>query len=377
MCKRVFILALTVIVLNTSGCWDARDVGDLAFPIAAAYDVCKNDKTRNQQEERGEECRVDVTTLDPNLSPGAKSKTRIETLPAVTIAYARNKRGLTNADEYLPGLNQSIIYGEELAKRGLSPYCDSILRVPLIPIYMQLAVAEGRGEDILLTPITHHENLGFYLLTLLHEAQKKGFIPSTPLYRYFIDQAPGKNPVIPMLKRHGNDNVVLNGCAVFNKDKLIKKLDVSDTRTLVMLRGLECQGYLPYQIIRDGQIIDQGTVVVNNSRKVKVSRRQDKYSFNIDIKLGGVLVESTADKKVDDQYLKKIENSISRDMRNDCIRFINQMQNDMKIDCIDINKYALAQWRNELLPVIDRDFIQNANIKVNVKVHIENNGEIL
>lgn len=378
MFKRVFCLVLiTVIILNCCGCWDARDVGDLAFPIAAAYDVHDNNIDLGIQCERGEKCQIDATTIDPTLSPNTKAKVRVETLPAATIAIARNKRGLTNADDYLPGLNQSIIFGEELAKRGLTAYTDSILRVPSIPIYMLLVVAEGRGQTILETPIPHHENLGLYLQQLLKESQTKGFVPSTTLYKYYVDQAPGKNPVMPLIRRSGKDDVVLDGAAVFKKDKMLKKLGRKDTRILVMLRGLKSQGYVPYKLEKDGQLLDEGTVFLKNSRKVKVIRQQDNYIFNINIKLGGVLVESTKGKKIDEEYLKQIENAISRDIAGQGRQFIAQMQNEMKIDCIDINKYALAKWRRELQTSIDSDFIENASIKVKVEVHLENTGELI
>lgn len=378
MFKRVFCpVLITAIILNCCGCWDARDVGDLAFPIAAAYDVHDKNIVLGIQCERGEKCQIDATTLDPTLSPNTKFKVRVETLPAATIAIARNKRGLTNADDYLPGLNQSIIFGEQLAKKGLTPYTDSILRVPSIPIYMLLAVAEGRGQTILETPIPHHENLGLYLQQLFKESQSKGFVPSVTLYKYYVDQAPGKNPVMPLIRRSGKEDVVLDGAAVFKKDKMLKKLGRKETRILVMLRGLKSQGYVPYKLEKDGQLLDEGTVFLKNSRKVKVIRQQDNYIFNINIKLGGVLVESTKGKKIDDKYLKQIENAISRDIAGQGMQFIAQMQNEMKIDCIDINKYALAKWRRELQTTIDSDFIENASIKVKVEVHLENTGELI
>jgi hypothetical protein len=52
------------------------------------------------------------------------------------------------------------------------------------------------------------------------------------------------------------------------------------------------------------------------------------------------------------------------------------MQEEIKVDCIDISKYALAKNRRALEKEIDKpEFIQDANIQVKVKVHLGNTGE--
>ena len=63
-------------------------------------------------------------------------------------------------------------------------------------------------------------------------------------------------------------------------------------------------------------------------------------------------------------------------MKSQCEAFINKMQEEIKVDCIDISKYALAKNRRALEKEIDNpEFIQYANIQVEVKVHLKNIGE--
>jgi len=47
----------------------------------------------------------------------------------------------------------------------------------------------------------------------------------------------------------------------------------------------------------------------------------------------------------------------------------------IKVDCIDVSKYALAKWRYELTPTIDKGFIENADINIEVEVNLQNAGE--
>ncbi|NLX02178.1 MAG: hypothetical protein GXY40_06580, partial [Syntrophomonadaceae bacterium] len=71
-----------------------------------------------------------------------------------------------------------------------------------------------------------------------------------------------------------------------------------------------------------------------------------------------------------------IEKTVEQQVRTQCETFINKMQEEIKVDCIDISKYALAKNRRALEKEIDKpEFIQNANIQVQVKVHLENTGE--
>jgi len=76
------------------------------------------------------------------------------------------------------------------------------------------------------------------------------------------------------------------------------------------------------------------------------------------------------------EVLATIEQQIAADVAKDCRAFLKRMQKEWKVDCIDISKYALAKWRKELTPEIDKDeFIEKADIKVNVEVQILNTGE--
>jgi len=368
--KRVLVLlSLAVLTTALAGCWDARDVDKLAFPLCAGYDLHVGSHAGNKQ--------VDVTTLIPNLSPEAPSKVHVQTLSERTIAYARRPRNYYDADEYLPGINQVLILGDALARQGFKNHLDTLQRIPGVSGTMLFAVADGRSEDILKTPVKDYQNMGTYLITLLGDAQKRSFTPTVKLYELFVNLGPGKNPVLPVVKQYRN-RAILNGTALFRKDRLIYICNIDETRTLMLLRGLKAKGYYPFVLEKKGKM-ESGTVFISNARKVRVWRQEDQYTYLIDIKVKGIIVEHmNPPQTLDQECMACIEDSIGRNIEGECQRFLNKMQNELKTDCIDINKYALAKWRRELTPVIDQDeFIQKARIKVKVEVELENAGEIL
>jgi hypothetical protein len=147
---------------------------------------------------------------------------------------------------------------------------------------------------------------------------------------------------------------------------------------MVLLRGVKGAGYLPFQYLEKG-LKGEGTIHASNGRKVKVIRDGDEFTFKINITFEGVVVENIPEiSSIDQECLECIQEAVAKDVEGQCRQFLDLMQNDLKTDCIDINKYALAKWRRELTPVIDQEeFIQNARIEVKVDVKLVNTGEYL
>lgn len=376
MSRIVFLLILIISLPFLSGCWDSQDLEGLSFPLAAAYDLHRPGSAgpSDPPAKAGNKL-VDLTTLAPNLSPKVPNPVNIETLSGVTISDARQRRGLTDASSYAIGLNRILIVGEELARIGLNPYMDSLWRGPKINGSMNMAVAAGRGEDILKTPIKNYTNMATYLISLFDGLEERTFIPATNISQFLINQSTGKNPVLPILERK-DERVIISGVAVFKKDRMVKKLDIEASHDLVLLRGLKGRSYLPFSKKKGGAHY-RGAVLVSNSRKVQYTRSQQGDSFLITVKLTGTLEEHSHQGPINEEHLKEIERTIEQQVLTQCLAFIAEMQNEAKFDYIDISKYALAKNRQALEKSIDNpDFISNADIRVKVKVHLKNTGEM-
>lgn len=373
MAKRIFlgvILCIGMITLN--GCWDAHDVETLSLPIAAAFD-------RHQpRSEEGVKPMYDITSLSPNFSTEAPKKYAAETITAPIIGEVRNKRHFESPYRYVVGMLQLVIFGEDVARLGLVSVTDILFRSPQISDSIFLAVVEGRGDEMLKTPIEDFPNMGVYLMDLLRNAGKNTFMVTTNLHQMAEGSLiPGRNAVLPLLKLQ-DKKAVLAGTAIFNKGRMIAKIDQEETRTLIFLREPKSTGYMGYTINQEGDTLDQGSIYAHASRKVKVQRQDDHFVFTVQISLQGSLIERFKKESLLEkpEALKEIEDQMALDIKKECEAFINKMQNEYKVDCIDINKYALARWRKELTPVIDSGFIENAEIRVKVKVKIISTGDV-
>lgn len=375
MYKKTYLTIAVFLLLQLCGCWDSRDLDKLNFPLAAAYDIHSpgSADTFDPSNQMGAAL-IDVTVITPNLAPKSQSPIDVQTFSGLDVGDVRQKRGLIDADIYVTGMVKTIIIGEEMARQGINPYVDALLRGADIAGTLYFAVADGRGEDILKTPVKNATNIGTLLPALFDGIQLRTFIPVADLGDFYNVQGKGRNPVIPILKRE-KDRAFISGAAVFKKDRMVKKLDIVDSRDLALLRGVKGRSYVPFIMTWDGTQ-QRGAVLVKNSRKVECYQNQQGHNFLITINLDGSLEEHSHQAPVTEKHLQEIEKSVEQQVKTQCETFINKMQEEIKVDCIDISKYALAKNRRTLEKEIDRpEFIENANIQVKVKVHLKNIGE--
>jgi spore germination protein len=373
---RRLALAIAILILAAvpAGCWDSQDISDLNTPITAGYDV--PDPVRDASEPGA---MVVATNLVPNLDPEAEEKVRVDRVAARTIGESRGIRSEHNPDLFKVGMIQVIIYGENLARRGLNDVTDILFREPKMKRAVLTAVVDGRADELLEMECKNTTNLGVYLIGLLKHAQERSFIPSVDMTDFGTDvNATGKNPVLPLLTTKGGQRVELAGAGIFKKDKLVAKIPIRETRTLVLLRGLHSSGTIPFVIAGDGSVPDRGTVDVKNSRQVRVERDGDQITFLITVKLEGRLVEHTRRELFieEEEMMQEIDRAVAEEIRKDCASFVTRMQGEFGVDCIDITKYALARWRSDLKDKVeDDDFIKKAKIVVDVQVDIRSTGE--
>ncbi len=373
MVKRMIMVLISVFIISAlSGCWDSQDLVDLDIPLVIVYDPSQLDESSMGLR------KIDVGVLIPNVDANARGKSRVETTSAITVGSTRIGRAYISPKNVVVGMNQAALVNEELAAAGMNAIVDSIYRTPQSPHTVVMAVTEGSAVELLKTPEKNNVHLGVFLLGLLRDATKRDFQPITDLREFSKESSTrGRNPIVVLLKVE-NGQVGISGTGIFNKDKLIAKANLDETRSLVLLRGINASGYLPFILTQDGEITDKGTVKVKNKRKVTVERNGDELTFKVDISLEGSMLEHASEKLLteDSQLLNEIEEQVADNVESECNTFIKKMQEDYKVDCIAITPYALAKWRQELQDKVDEGFIEKVHIIVDVKVKLKAAGDL-
>jgi|GEM_PF-375650 len=376
MPKRILLALIMVMqTITLSGCWDYRDINTVAFPQLGAYDLHEEGETSMNSLSQDIQL-IDLTVVIPNIAENVESKFKIDKTTGILIGNARGQKPYQLPGGYTPGVASAIIVSQDLAATGINKLNEALTRGALNPHTLNYAISETRAENILHVPVKDFPSMGVYMRMLLRSADKRAFIATTTLHQFEADQNPGKNPIMPLVTII-NDKVMFSGTAILKKDKMIGRADLDETQYLLMLRGVKSTGSLPFVLNNDDNTSEYGSIVVVNKREVKVERNGDKFVFNINIMLEGEVIERSDNILFteDKELIHDIENQITSDVTDRSKRFVKKMQEQYKVDCIDISKYALAKWRKELEPRIDEEFIENVIINVNVTTKINNIGE--
>lgn len=377
MCKRLLTGLLCLVICTTSGCWDAVQLEETALMLIGSYDL------RQVSGKHGEI--IEVGSMVAVLDKNAPQKYYIDVIPGITATGTRTGRLLRiDKQEFRARTLQGMLYGEALARRGLHLINDYPERTGRFGINLPIGVVEGKARDALHIDVERSPNPAFFLRDLLRTANKQNFIVNMNLQQFTHHaHSPGLNPVLPLLRvyrdpdaKQPSRKVKISGTAIFKEDRMIAKVDTKESEVLTLLRGWRAAGNFT-QAVQTANGMDNVTVSCSNKRKVKVRRVGDEYYYTVTVLLDGTLAEhSLREQMIDGKYVRQIESSFEKSLKKRCDTFIDMMQHEFKVDCIDITGYALAKWRGELEQQDFSELVQHYHINVAVKLNITEAGEL-
>jgi len=364
-------ICLAMLATMLSGCWDSKELDDLAIPLVGAYDLVL------EEEKEKPDDKYLVTAGIPVFYEEVKNKFHVISSTGRIVGETRGRRNTELGEQVIYGQLQMLLFGQELAKKvNLVELIDIITRNPSVKATIYLVIVKGRAVDLMNQPIHAYPNIGEYLRSLLKNSRKNNFYPVTTLYTLNRDLITYETAAILPHVVYSDGDIRLSGCCLVNKGKVVAELGSEETETLVMLRGIECQGDISFEARKDGKVIDQATFQGSNKRKVTVQKQGDEYFFNILIELDGVIVEHMEQKPMKDNIdLSEIfQESLEQHIKARAEAMVEKTQEKFKFDALSLAKYLKAHTRERLTKEdIDR-IISKSDINVEVKVHIRSAG---
>lgn len=159
--------------------------------------------------------------------------------------------------------------------------------------------------------------------------------------------------------------------AFFKKDKVIRKIDMASTKIMNLLRENNVYGILTLQKTSDKYI----TYYCKSKRKVRCIKKDDKYTFYIDLSLKGEILENSLYKDLisNPKTMNKFKAELSEQVKKQCNEFILKMQNEYEFDCLQLGQIAVAKYGRH--SGVDWDeIVSNSDINVNVKIEVTSTG---
>lgn len=289
-----------------------------------------------------------------------------------TIGKARGSRQLQEPAKYISGLEKVIVCSDAFSAYGLSNLIEILFSTETVTDTTMFAVCKGKTIDIVKFQIEGYSNPGDYLEGLLKGLEAHNFFSHN--YKlmdiYMRLDSEGRNLVLPYIEIK-DDKLQVTGMAIFKKDKLERVLDIEETRIMNLLRENNVFGNLSLNQSSDKYI----DFYAKSSRKVKCSKEDDKYVFDIQINLSGNLVSNSMYDKLASTpgKIKEFEEAMSKSVEESCKEFLNKMQNEYKIDTLELGRVAAAKYGRE--KDVDWDkIVSNSTINVSVKTKINRFG---
>ncbi len=289
---------------------------------------------------------------------------------AMSLGKAREERQLNTPNKSFVALRKVTLLGEDYASFGIDTFVDISFANPGSNDTELVAITKGKAFDVLDTKIEGFPSSGDYIASQIKNSVNANFFSSN--YKlmdiYVRMDAEGRNFVLPYIEIV-DKKPVITGMALFKKDKIVEKINIQDTRTMNILRENNVRGILSLQ-----QDLNKYTdYEATSKRKVQVQKQGDNYIFTINLSIKGNILSNTLYENLltSPEVMKKFENDMAAHVEDICTRFIEKMQNNYKVDCLELGREAAAKYGRG--KNTDWDKIV-CNSKIQVKANVKLSG---
>lgn len=376
MKKFVLIIITLFILLISSGCYNYKEINDMAIVSSIGIDKDnKNDKyivsaqiMNSKESEDSEDSQITVYTKEGD--------TVHEALRNITLKSPRKLYG-----NHL----SKIVLSEEVAKEGIDNILDIFNRITEVRNeFIITIVKEDKASDVLKVLTTTESIPAEYVKLSLKIADKtSGLTYATKLDEFIsLYLKKGIDPVVPVLKIDKKEKkgttinnitttnpiskIVIEDLAVTNKGKLETYLKNEEIIGYNFLRNQIQKMIIPVKC--DDENNYASILILKNKTKSNAAKKDNKYIINFNINSEAIITEYNCKKDLTDE---KVIKNLEKDTEKKIKRYIKKSLNKQKetkgkflglerIIYLDYPKY-----KNE-----------DYSVKYNAKVNLVRKGEI-
>lgn len=221
LCSLAFLL-LVSLTLTAAGCWDQAPIDSLGLIIGYGIDLNKENPDL-----------FDFTWGHSLFQDTKRSAVRLITTSGPNLLIAAQQWQLQHDLTIVPGKTKLILLGEEVAKRGAINFLD-YLENPETDDSAFVALARGRAEDVIRSPVLETERVITHIATLLERSERVGCTPAERVgevvSRYAVA---GVDPILPIVGQStGKDVILIVGAALMRDMTMVGELSPDENRVL-------------------------------------------------------------------------------------------------------------------------------------------------
>ncbi len=376
MKKFVLIIITLFILLISSGCYNYKEINDMAIVSSIGIDKDnKNDKyivsaqiMNSKESEDSEDSQITVYTKEGD--------TVHEALRNITLKSPRKLYG-----NHL----SKIVLSEEVAKEGIDNILDIFNRITEVRNeFVITIVKEDKASDVLKVLTTTESIPAEYVKLSLKIADKtSGLTYATKLDEFIsLYLKKGIDPVVPVLKIEKKEKkgttinnitttnpiskIVIEDLAVTNKGKLETYLKNEEVIGYNFLRNQIQKMIIPVKC--DDENNYASISILKNKTKSNTEKKDNKYIINFNINSEAIITEYNCRKDLtDEKVIKELEKDTEKKIKRYIKKSLNK-QKETKGKFLGLERIIYLdypKYKNE-----------DYSVKYNVNVNLVRKGEI-
>ncbi|MGE7023079.1 Ger(x)C family spore germination protein [Solibacillus cecembensis] len=382
-----YMFGLLFFSLFLSGCWDRRELNQLAIAAAIGFDKVDDEYLVSAQV-------VVPSEMSTNGGTG-KSQVTLFTARGETVYEAFRKMTKESPRKIYPGHLQMLVIGEELAEEGISESLDVLSRDPEIrPDFFVVIAKESAATDILNVTTTIESvpaNKMFKSLKVSEEAWAG--TKSINLDELLTDLiSEGKEAAVTGIKLIGDPKIgsskqnvesikpaailKYDHLAVFKGDKLVGWLDENETVAFSYISNTVKTTVRPISCPNEGEATIE---VIKSKAEVKGNVKNGKPEININVQVKGNVGSVQCKINLNDlETIAELEKSFEKKGVENGKKTIESLQKNYNVDIFGfgeaIHRSNPKEW-NKLKDNWDEEF-SNLTTNINVDLTILRTGTI-
>ncbi|MGO4733022.1 Ger(x)C family spore germination protein [Paenibacillus sp. 2KB_22] len=375
-------LMLLLCTIFIAGCWDRKEINDIAFVIGIAVDKEEDNYRSSLQIALPGQSGSTGSSGGGGGTSGDKSwfmlSNTAKTLRGTTL---EGQKALSRKIYYAH--RRTMLIGEELARDGVAPMLDLFTRYPLNRFSALPVVTKGAAYEVMDTdaPIEKFPSEMVRELCFLNMRNPRSL-------KTFIDSilSDGVDPFLPVASKVENvpknwkdakTNIKLDGLAVFKKDKLVGMIDKAPADALILAMG---EANAPEVMVKAPR--GEGDIFIKlneNNSSLHPSVKNDKVTVTVQLYAKGVIVDNESNYgDLREKEILKLSDAIHKKIKEDIVEGVRLIQQKYHADILGIGRSIHQQLPKEWDKMKDRwdDIYPDVEVNVIPHVIIENVGVI-
>ena len=373
--KRYRIMVFVILLLQslfTMGCWDRVSLSKRAIVVGMGFDSSPQEEKILISAQI-----VDPTNVRTPRSGGGGNEPPfwIATSQGTTVFEAiRTMTHVSPRKLFFPH-NQVMIFGEELAKRGLKDHLDMLMRDYEFRETNWILVSEGKAQDILATETRINNIPAFFIRDLIIErrfSSQFGVINIKDLSQRILSKSTA--PIASYIFLEDTDEeqrLNMSGTAVFDRDmKMVGILNKRESRGLLWVLGEVRGGII---VVTDPDQCTYSLEILEATSKIIPQYKDGKPTITVQIKGSSNLGETSCTEDLNKpeawQFMESLQNEAICQEVTAALAKAQELKADVFGFGDAFYKKHLRVWRElesnwqEIFPTLEVNIIVESTVK--------------